>query len=312
MSAMKAIRIHQYGGPEQLRYEDAPPPQATAGQVLVRVLAASVNPFDYKLASGAYQKMIPLALPYIPGGDFSGLVEDVASGAGRLKRGDAVYGNCPHGAYAQFLAVDAQTVAPKPTKLSQIESASVPVAAQTAWQCLFDHGHLQRGQTVLIHGAAGGVGTFAVQLARWKGAKVLATGSASSADYLRSLGADMVIDYKTTPFETVARDLDVVVDLIGGQTQSRSFAVLKAGGYLAATTQPPSQEEATKHNVRAAMVNMRPSTAGLASLAQLLDAGSIKAVVTKTYPLSQAPEAWNEGMSGHMHGKVVLEVARAS
>src|SRR5881398_523301 len=161
---MKAIRLQQYGGPEQLRFEDVPVPQPDNAQVLVRVHAASVNPFDFKLASGAFREHVPMKLPYIPGGDFSGVVDSIGPGVSNVKAGDAAYGNCPFGAYAQFLAAPAKSIAPKPAKLSHVEAASVPVAAQTAWQGLFDHGHLKRGQTVLIHAAAGGVGSFAVQL----------------------------------------------------------------------------------------------------------------------------------------------------
>lgn len=306
---MKAIRVHEYGGPEQLRYEDAPVPEAGSGQVLVRVHAASVNPIDYKLASGAFRQVRPLDLPWVPGGDFSGVVEAVGPGVAGVDRGDAVYGSSPGaGAYAEFVATAAAGIAPKPRKLSHVEAASVPIAAQTAWQALFDHGHLQSGQTVLIHAASGGVGTFAVQLAHWKGAKVMATASATSADYLRSLGADQVIDYHATPFEAVAKEVDVVLDLVGGETQARSFGVLKAGGYLVTTVQPPSEEMARQHLVHAVMLLMQPWTQGLTQLAELLDAGTIRTVVTKTYPLSQARDAWAEHLSGHTRGKVVLEV----
>ena len=170
------------------------------------------------------------------------------------------------------------------------------------------HGHLESGQTVLIHGAAGGVGTFAVQLAHWKGARVLATASAANLEYLRSLGAVVAIDYKATRFEAVAKDVDLVLDLIGGETQQRSFAVLKPGGYLVSVVQPPSQELAAKHRVHAVIMRMQPWTANLEQLARLLDAGTIRTVVTKTHPLSQAREAWKDIMSGHTRGKIVLEV----
>jgi NADPH:quinone reductase-like Zn-dependent oxidoreductase len=306
---MKAIRVQQYGGPEQLRYEDAPKPQPGPGQVLIRVRATSVNPWDYKLASGIFQKMVPLELPYIPGGEFSGLIEAVGPAATDLKLGQEVYGNSPRGAYAEFVAVDAATVAPKPKKLTHLEAATVPVAAQTAWQGLFDHARLGKGQTVLIHAAAGGVGSFAVQLAHWKGARVLATGSAANADYLKSLGADVAIDYKTTPFETVAKDIDVVFDLVGGETQARSFNVLRKAGHLIATAQPPSQDLAKKAGVQAMMMQMTPTRQRLQKLAELFDAGTIRTVVTKIYPLSAAREAWEYGKSGHTRGKVAIEVA---
>jgi NADPH:quinone reductase-like Zn-dependent oxidoreductase len=307
---MKAIRIHEYGGPEQLRYEDAPEPRAGDGQVLVRVHAASVNPIDYKLASGAMKQFMPLNFPWIPGGDFSGVVEAVGSGVTTVKKGDAVYGDTPGGgAYVQRTVTAAGMVAPKPKNLNDIEAASVPLASQTAWQALFDHGHLERGQTVLIHAASGGVGTFAVQLAHWKGAKVLATGSASNIDFLRSLGANEVIDYKTTRFESVAKNVDLVLDLVGGETQRRSYSVLKPGGYLIATAQPPSDQDAAQHKVHAMMMRMQASTKNLLQLAELLESGTIKPIVSKKYSLSAARAAWADILSGHTRGKIVLEVA---
>jgi NADPH:quinone reductase-like Zn-dependent oxidoreductase len=305
---MKAIRYHAYGGPEQLRYEDAPVPTLKAGEVLVRVRATSVNPWDYKLASGAFRNMIPMDFPYTPGGEFAGEVQAVSKEVDHVKPGDAVYGNCPQGSYAQLVAAPASSVAHKPSSLTDLQAASVPLAAQTAWQGLFDHGHLEAGQTALIHAAAGGVGTFAVQLAHWKGAKVIATASAANADYLKSLGADQVIDYKSTPFDTVVKDVDVVLDLLGGETQTRSFAVLKQGGRLVATAQPPDQQLAARQKVSALMMQMKPTAERLKQLAELLDAGKIRTEVTKTFPLSQTKEAWEYSMSGHTRGKIALEV----
>jgi NADPH:quinone reductase-like Zn-dependent oxidoreductase len=307
---MKAIRVHAYGGADQLRYEEAPEPKVESGKVLVRIRNASVNPIDFKLASGTMRQIMPINFPWIPGGDFSGVVEEVGPGVTGLKKGDAVYGDASGGgAYAEFYAGPATMIAPKPRRLSDVEAASIPLAAQTAWQGLFDNGRLERSETVLIHGASGGVGTFAVQLAHWKGAKVLATASGSNADYVRSLGADQVIDYKATPFESVAKNVDLVLDLIGGDTQKRSFGVLKPGGRLIATAEPPNEEEAAKHKVEAKMMQMKATTNNLKQLAELLDAGNIKTVVAKTYPLAQAREAWAEIISGHARGKIVLEVA---
>lgn len=307
---MKAIRVYAYGGPEQLRLEETPQPRVESGKVLVRIHAASVNPIDFKLASGNMRQIMPISFPWIPGGDFSGIVEEVGPGVTGLAKGDAVYGDASGGgAYAEFYAGPASMIALKPRRLSDIEAASVPLAGQTAWQGLFEHGRLERGETVLIHAAAGGVGTFAVQLAHWKGARVLATTSADNADYVRSLGADTVIDYKATPFESVARNVDLVFDLIGGDTQRRSFAVLKPGGRLVATAQPPSAEEAANHKVEAKMMQMKAATSNLKQLAELLDAGSVKTTIAKTYSLAKAREAWAEIMSGRTRGKIVLEVA---
>lgn len=311
MPEMKAIRVHNYGAPEDLRYEDVPIPEPGDGQVLVRIQAASVNPIDFKLASGSYRERMPLQFPWIPGGDFCGTVEAVGPGVINFQPGQAVFGNSPGGgAYAGFVAPSAGLISTRPKKLSAIEAASVPLAGQTAWQGLFDHGHLERGQTVLIHASAGGVGSFAVQLARWKGARVLATASKGHAEYVRSLGADEVIDYQATPFESVARNVDLVLDLVGGETQARSLATLRPGGRLVSALQPPSAEEAARHKVNAIGFHMQPSSEGLARLAQLLNDGTIRTAVTHTYPLEQAHSAWRQIMSGHTRGKIVLEVRK--
>jgi NADPH:quinone reductase-like Zn-dependent oxidoreductase len=307
--SMKAIRVQQYGGVEQLRYDEVPDPSPDTGQVLVRVRAASVNPIDFKLGSGAMRDRRPINLPWIPGGDFAGIVENLGSGITGMKKGDAVFGNTPGGgAYAALLVTPADFVAPKPPKLSFPEAASVPLAAQTAWQGIFEHGQLQSGQTILIHAAAGGVGSFAVQFAHWKGARVLATASADNADYVRSLGADQVIDYRATRFETVAKNVDVVFDLMGGDTQTKSFGVLKPGGYLIALNQPPSQETATKLKVHAMLMGMKPNSKRLSEIAALLDSGKVKTLVSKIVPLPEAKEAWKQSMSGHTRGKIVLQV----
>lgn len=306
---MKAVRVHEYGGPEQLRLEDVPQPKAQSGQVLVRISATSVNPIDYKLASGVMRQIMPIKFPWIPGGDFSGAVEEVGPGVTGFKKGDTVYGDASGGgAYAEFYAGPVTMIARKPQKLGHVEAASVPLAGQTAWQGLFDHGRLARGETVLIHAAAGGVGSFAVQLAHWKGATVLATASAANANYVKSLGADSVIDYKATPFESVAKNVDLVFDLIGGDTQRRSYGVLKPGGRLVATSQPPSEAEAAKHHVEATMMQMKAAATNLTQLTELLDAGKIKTIVSKTYPLAKVRDAWTELIAGRTRGKTVLEI----
>jgi NADPH:quinone reductase-like Zn-dependent oxidoreductase len=306
---VKAIRLHDYGLPEQLVYEEVPIPPLKPLQVRIRTHAASVNPVDYKIASGLLREYLPVHLPWVPGVDFSGVVEAVGAEVRHLKLGDAVYGNCQGGgAYAELLTAPAATVALKPTKLSHAEAASVPAVAQTAWHALFTHGHLRAGETVLIHAGAGGVGTFAVQLAHWIGATVLATASHSNVEYLRWLGADQVIEYAQTPFETVVRDLDLVLDLVGGETQKRSFPVLKTGGRLVSTVPPLSPEAALYPDVCSVVMRNQPSIEGLRQLAELLDAGLIKPVVTGKWPLSEASHAWRQVMTGHTRGKVVLQI----
>ena len=329
---MKAIQLHGYGF-DQLRYEEVPTPQVGPGQVLVRVRAASVNQIDAGKASGAVRQFFPLTFPWTPGGDFTGTVEAVGAGVSQVQPGHDVYGTCPAGgdaptyggAYAEYIVVPAATLAAKPAALSFAEAAAVPIAALTAWQGLFRGGQLQAGQTVLIHGAAGGVGAFAVQFAHQHGAKVMATAAAEDLNFVRSLGADEVIDYHTSRFETAARRVDVVFDLVGGEVQQRSYAVLKAGGYLVATSQPPSPEEAAKHAVHGVMFKMQASGADLALFTPLFSAGTLRVDLARTYPLEQAGLAWADsarhlpqrgaGATGpgvpapKTHGKIVLEMA---
>ena len=299
--------------------------------VLVRVHAASVNQIDAGKASGAVRQMFPLTFPWIPGGDFAGTVEAVGAGVTGFAPGTAVYGTCAvggsepayGGAYAEYVAVPATVVAVKPANLSFVEAAATPIAALTAWQGL-RAGQLQAGQTVLIHGGAGAVGAFAVQLARHLGARVVATAAAPDLDFVRSLGAAQVVDFNITRFETAVDKVDFVFDLVGGDTQQRSFALVKAGGYLVATNQPPSPEEATKHGIHALMFGVQPSGEDLAHLGQLLTAGTLRVDVARTYPLAQVGQAWADSArhlpprpgapagppvaAPKVHGKIVLEV----
>ena len=306
---MKAVRLHRYGGAKELSYDDVVLPKLGPTQILVRVQAASINPVDYKLASGMLRDLVKLTLPWIPGGDFSGVIESLGTAVNGFKKGDAVFGNSPSGgAYSQYIAADTDLITAKPANLDYIQAASVPLAAQTAWQGLFEHGGLQTGQQVLIHGAAGGVGSFAVQLAHWKGAKVFATSSAADIEYLRQLGADEVINYTAVPFEEAVNDMDLVFDLIGSDTQTRSFSIIKQGGRLVSTVQPPSPVEAGKHKVSAMIMRMQPSAKRLAQLASLLEDKKIKTIVDKTFPLSQTAEGWTYLMNKHTQGKVVLVV----
>ncbi len=311
---MKAVRIHEFGGTERLRIDDVPMPQCGAGQAVIRVFAASVNPVDQKLAANAMKDFMSVPLPWVPGADFSGIVHEAEPGA-KVSRGDLVYGSVATGqpgAYAQFILADVNALAPKPTTLTHEEAASVPIAGQTAWQGLFEYGQLKPDETVLIHGASGGVGSMAVQLARWREARIFATCSHEHVDYLRSLGADHVIDYASEKFETVVKDADLVFDLIGGETQDHSFAVLKEGGRLISTTKAPSKQKAAEKRIEARMMHMQPSSEQLARLAQLLDCGAIKTFVAKTYPLREVQQAWTAIQKGHTRGKIVLEVPQDS
>jgi NADPH:quinone reductase-like Zn-dependent oxidoreductase len=309
---MKAIRIHNYGGPEVLKYEDAPRPEPQADEVLIRVHAAGVNPIDWKIRAGHLKDIFPVSFPLILGWDLSGVIEEVGSGATRFKKGDEVF-SMPNatrnGAYAEYIVVRELEVALKPKSLHHIRAAAIPVAALTAWHALFDTAELQPGQRVLIHGGAGGVGHCAVQLAKWKGGHVIATASAKNHELLHALGVDEVIDYSTQRFENVARDVDVVLDTIGGETQERSWKVLKRGGILLSLVQPPSEKKAKSVGTRGAMLGNRPDGANLAEIANIIDSGKLTPVINRILPLSKARRAHELSQSGHTHGKIALRVS---
>jgi NADPH:quinone reductase-like Zn-dependent oxidoreductase len=314
---MKAIKIVEYGTPPV--FADVPTPAISDDEILVRVKCTAVNHLDIVEASGAAKAFFPIELPWTPGHEFSGLVERIGKNVGGFAVGDNVFGDSALGAYAEYVAVKPGVIVKKPAVLSFEEAASVPVAAQTAWQALFTHGHLAKGQTVLIHGAAGGVGAYAVQLASNAGATVFATASSADEAYLKSLGANQVIDYKKSKFESeLHTKVDVVFDLVGGDTQTRSFAVLKEGGVLVAANQPISEAELTKHHVSGVLMSMSPSADILGKISKLLEGGAIKPDVAKVYPLGEAAEAWEDlagrgsgGASGakRTHGKLVLRVS---
>jgi NADPH:quinone reductase-like Zn-dependent oxidoreductase len=304
---MQAIQVNEYGGPEQLKVVDVPKPTAHQGQVVVRVHAASFNPVDAKQVSGKMREVFPLTFPFIPGFDFSGVIDSVAENISGYQPGNLVYGTSNGGAYAEFVAVEVNKISPKPRNLSHVEAASFGVVAQTALQAL-DHAHLEADQTILIHGASGAVGSAAVQLAKVRDARVIASGSTASLDRLRSYGADQVFDYKTTPFESVASNVDAVLDTVGGEIQQRSYAVLKPGGYLITITQPPSPAEAQKHGVHALFFSTDSSADTLQRLTPLIEAGQLKPHVAQTYPLNAASQAWQDIATNHIQGKVVFAV----
>src|SRR6476620_3414420 len=309
---MKAVRIHRYGGPEVLQYEDAPRPQPQAGEVLVRVHAATVNPIDWNVREGHMKDLWPHKLPLILGWDLSGVVEELGRDAARFKIGDEVYSVTDptrDGAYADYIVVREAELALKPNSLHHIRAAAVPLAALTAWQSLFDTAQLQPGQRVLIHAGSGGVGHFAVQLAKWKGAYVFATASTKNQDLLRELGVDEPIDYTQQRFEDIARKIDIVLDTLGGETQERSWSVLKKGGVLVSLVQPPSEEKATELGVRAAIIGAKPNGAQLAEIAKIIEAGKLAPVIDRILPLSEARRAHELSQSGHTHGKIALRVS---
>ncbi len=308
MATMKAVRIHRFGEADVVQVEEVEKPVAGDGEILVRVRAASVNPVDYKIRRGQYPPVRQEMLPITQGRDFAGTVEAQGDGVDGYRQGMAVYGMLPpeRGAFAEFVAARAAGTAPAPEGLDYVQAAAVPLATLTAWQGLFEHGGLAAGQRVLIHGGAGGVGHFAVQFARAIGATVFTTVSGRDADFVRGLGADRVIDYKTERFEDVARDIDLVYDLIAGETQERSFSVLKEGGCLVSTLTEPSPEEAARRHVRGTRYTARPDGAQLAEIARLIEEQKVRPVVDTTFEMAEAARAQDHLETQHVRGKIAL------
>jgi len=304
--------MHGYGGPEVLKYEDALRPEPAEGEVLVKVHAAAVNPVDWKIRAGYMRSFRDYPMPFILGWDFSGTIEEVGRGvAPAWKAGDEVYSRPDigrNGAYADYIAVRASEIQRKPKSLDHVHSAAIPLAALTAWQAMFDAAQLRAGQRILIHAAAGGVGTFAVQLARGKGAYVIGTASKRNHDFVKELGADEVIDYQTTRFEDAVHDVDVVLDALSGETRDRSWQVLKKGGILVSILGQPSQEDAARHGVRGAGIFVQPNAAQLAELANLANAGKVRPVIDAVLPLAEAARAHEMNQTLHTRGKIVLRV----
>jgi NADPH:quinone reductase-like Zn-dependent oxidoreductase len=307
---MKAIRIHNYGGPDVLRYEDTPRPAPGPGELLIKVHAASVNPLDWKSRAGYLKDFIPHTLPFIPGWDASGVVEAVGSGVAHFKLADEVYVHTNRdGTYAEYAIVTETETALRPRSVDHVHAAAIPLAALTAWQALFDKAQLCAGQKILIHGAAGGVGSFAVQFAKWKGAHVIGTASGKNQAFLRELGVDEPADYEKVRFENIVHDVDVVFDTVGGDTQERSWKVLNKSGILVSTVQPPSAELAAKYGVQAEFLGVQPSSSQLAEITGLVDSGYVKPVVQTVLPLSDARRAHELSEKGHVRGKIVLKIA---
>lgn len=331
---MKAIRLHEFGGPEVLRYEDAPMPEVKPGELLVRVHAVGVNPPDWYLREG--YKMLPpdwrppVPLPVIPGSDVSGVVEAVATDVRDFSVGDEVFGMIrfpsfgESAAYAEYVAAPASHLARKPVGIDHVHAAAAPMSALTAWQFLIELGHTEpnpfqpdmhrpvplNDKTVLINGAAGGVGHFAVQLAKWQGARVIAVATGAHQSFLRELGADQFIDYTKSRPEEIARDVDLVLDTVGGPNTGRFLRTLKRGGALFPVFLGFSEaEEAAKLGVAVSMTQVRSNGPQLAGLRRLLDAGTVRVAVDSTFPLADARRAHERAARGHIQGKIVLTTA---
>lgn len=306
---MKAIRIHSFGGPESLRLEQLDTPQPRAGELLVKVQAASVNPVDFKIREGKYPPVKAESLPLVLGRDIAGVVEACGEGMA-LEKGAAVYAmlGMGRGGYEEYAIVQQDEAARMPGNLSFVEAAAVPLAGLTAWQGLFDHGGLQEGQRVLIHGAAGGVGHFALQFAKAKGAWAAVTVSSHDLELVRELGADQIIDYKSQRFEQEISEIDLVFDLIGGDTLKRSWSVLRDGGALISTLEEPRAEEQGR-GLRGARFTAQPSGLQLAEIGRLIEAGKVLPLIQNVFPLDQAAAAQTSLEKDHVRGKIVLEVA---
>ena len=309
---MKAIVIHEYGGPEVLKYEDVPRPEPKEDQLLVRVIAAGVNPVDGLIRSGMFSKYETAVFPMILGADIAGVVEKAGNKITKFKAGDPVFAYASlksGGGYAEYALTTEREAAPKPKSLTYVNAAAVPVVALTAWQSLIDTAKLSAGQAMLIHGGSGGVGTFAIQIAKAHGAKVIATASTANQDLLKQLGADVTIDYTKQKFEDVAKDVDVVLDSVGNDTLARSYGVVKKGGFIVSLVARPERAELDKRGIRGAALNVEPNSDELAEIGKLVDEGKIKVTVSQTFPLSEAVKAQEQVATGHTRGKVVLKVA---
>jgi NADPH:quinone reductase-like Zn-dependent oxidoreductase len=309
--SMMAWCVHEYGPPDVMRFEQVIRPAPSHSEVLIKVEAAGVGPWDAWIRAG--KSALPQPLPLTPGSDLSGEVVAVGSAVSDLRVGDQVYGVTNSrfiGAYAEYAVASAAMVSKKPTSLTYIEAASVPVVAVTAWQALFDQAHIKEGQTLLIHGAAGNVGAYAVQLARRAGVRTIATAATNDIHFVRDLGAEAAIDYRTQRFEEEVRDADAVIDLVGGETQERSFQVLRRGGKLVSTVSRPDQHLAQSHGVDATFFFVNVTSQYLTEIAGLVDGGTLRTRVGTVLPLADAREAhfMLEGTRPHLNGKIVLAV----
>lgn len=309
---MRAVRLAQYGGADRLKLETIPVPSPAAGEVLVAVRASSVNPIDWKLREGYAQRWWPLELPAVMGLDLSGVVVGVGEGASGWRCGDEVVaylGPKGRGAYADYARVDAAVLAKKPASLGFVEAGAYPLVALTAWQSVVDAGEVKAGDRVLVHGGAGGVGSFAVQFAKARGARVVATASARNHGYLESLGADEAIDYRAVRFEDAVEAVDLVVDTVGGDTTTRSAAVLGEGGRLVTIAGQLPDAACRERKLVCRDVLVAPDAADLAAIGALIDAGKVRVHVDASYPLERVGEAQEANRAGHTRGKIAIAVA---
>ncbi len=307
---MKALRFHSYGGPEVLQIDDAPIPEPGPGEVLVRVSGSGINPIDWKIREGKAKERFPVTFPSTVGFEFSGTIEKLGNDVTGFEVGDEIYGIEHRGTCADYLVTKLGGFALKPVSMDLPDAGGIPLAAMTAWQALFDHGQLKSGQRVLIHAASGGVGSFAVQMAAWAGATVFGTTSSKHLDIVQELGATRAIDYGSERFEEIATDMDLVLDLVGGETANRSLASLKPGGILVSTVGSGLKEEAEKQGKRTASFMMEADPEQLTKIAGLIQDLKVRPVIDAVVPLIRAVEAQKEVQQGHTIGKIVVDVRR--
>jgi NADPH:quinone reductase-like Zn-dependent oxidoreductase len=308
---MKAIVVREHGGPEVLKYEDVPRPEPKADEVLVRVMAAGVNPVDTYVRQGMRSKPGPLEHPMVLGYDIAGVVEKTGTEVKNFKLGDAVYAYLAvprGGGYAEFAIAKPEEMARKPKNIDFEKAAAVPLAATTAWQALVDTAKIEPGQTVLIHGGSGGVGSFAVQIAKARGAKVIATASTANQDLLKQLGVDEPIDYTKTKFEDVVKDVDVVLNAVRGDTLSHSYGVVKKGGIIVSITDEPDAAACAMHGIRCLRMMAHPDAKALEELTNLIEANKITPIVSQTFSLAETAKAHEQIETHHTRGKIVLKV----
>jgi NADPH:quinone reductase-like Zn-dependent oxidoreductase len=311
-ATMKAVVMNEYGGPEVLKYEDAPKPEPKDDEILVRVIAAAVNPVDTYIRQGMFGRRALDNGPAILGYDIAGIVDKTGANAKRFKKGDAVYcylSVMRGGGYAEFAVAKESETALKPKNITFDEAAAVPLAATTAWQALIDSAKLGKGQTVLIHGGSGGVGSFAIQIAKARGAKVIATASTAHQSLLKQLGVDQAIDYTTAKFEDVVKDVDVVLNCVRADALGRSYGVVKKGGIIVSITDEPDQNECSKRSLKCSRLGAHPDAKVLEELTKLIEAGKMKSIVSQTFPLADVSKAHQQIETHHTLGKVVLKVA---
>lgn len=307
---MKAVVAHEYGGANVLKIESVPVPAPKENELVVRVMASGVNPADPLILGGKYAKEFGTHLPLVLGYDVAGIVEKTGSAVTKLKVGDRVFAYLLFGGgWAEYCLTNENEAARMPATLDFTQAAAVPLAALTAWQALIDIARIAAGQTVLIHGGSGGVGTFAIQIAKSRGTRVIATASTANQDLLKQLGADVAIDYTKTKFEDAAKDVDVVIDPVGRDTLARSYAVVKRGGIVVTLVSRCDPAALEKYGIRGESLASHPNARELGEIAKLIDAGKIKPVITEVLPLTDAAKATGQAETHHTRGKIVLQVA---